>query len=246
MKIKILGNGGAINDGLPYNAFIIDKKLLVETPPDIMLSLARENIQIDSIGEIFISHMHGDHCFGFPFMILRFYLNSIKSGKQKKIKLYAPQKGKIFLMDLTTMALSAEHPALKWIEDNIDFINISSLKEVQMHNSTAELYLMDHYEETYAFILKKNNKNIFAYISDTKWSESVAGLLSKNPKKVIVDLNGEIDDPVPVHLAEHELIGKGFKCIDTGTIFYGTHLKYNKISNNNRIHYATPGMEIDI
>ena len=39
MKIKILGNGGAINDGLPYNSFAINGTLLCETPPDIMLSM---------------------------------------------------------------------------------------------------------------------------------------------------------------------------------------------------------------
>jgi hypothetical protein len=41
MRIKMLGTGGAINDGLPYNSFIVDNTLLVETPPDIMNSLYR-------------------------------------------------------------------------------------------------------------------------------------------------------------------------------------------------------------
>jgi hypothetical protein len=36
MKIKMVGTGGAINDGLPYNSFIVDNTLLVEAPPDIM------------------------------------------------------------------------------------------------------------------------------------------------------------------------------------------------------------------
>ena len=42
MNIRMLGTGGAINNGLPYNSFIINEDLLIETPPDIMISLFRE------------------------------------------------------------------------------------------------------------------------------------------------------------------------------------------------------------
>ena len=34
MRLTILGNGGGISDGLPYNAFVLDGRLLVEVPPD--------------------------------------------------------------------------------------------------------------------------------------------------------------------------------------------------------------------
>lgn len=36
MRLTILGNGGGISDGLPYNAFLVDDLLLCELPPDIM------------------------------------------------------------------------------------------------------------------------------------------------------------------------------------------------------------------
>ena len=39
MEITILGTGGGVNAGLPYNAFLIDDSFLCETPPDIMLTV---------------------------------------------------------------------------------------------------------------------------------------------------------------------------------------------------------------
>lgn len=35
ITITILGNGGGLNQGLPYNAFLINENLLVEAPPDV-------------------------------------------------------------------------------------------------------------------------------------------------------------------------------------------------------------------
>jgi len=67
MKIKILGNGGAINDGLPYNAFMVNRTLLCEVPPDIMLSIHKNCIDISLINTIYMPHLHGDHTFGLPF-----------------------------------------------------------------------------------------------------------------------------------------------------------------------------------
>ncbi|HNX25734.1 MAG TPA: hypothetical protein PKG60_16930, partial [Spirochaetota bacterium] len=61
MQIKILGNGGAINDGLPYNSFLVDDFFLAETPPDIMTSLFRERTDLSKLRVIYISHFHGDH-----------------------------------------------------------------------------------------------------------------------------------------------------------------------------------------
>jgi ribonuclease BN (tRNA processing enzyme) len=68
MRIQVLGNGGAINEGLPYSSFVVDGILLCETPPDIMLSLHKHAIEISSIKTVYISHLHGDHTFGLPFL----------------------------------------------------------------------------------------------------------------------------------------------------------------------------------
>ena len=81
MIIKILGNGGALNEGLPYNSFVINHSLLCETPPDIMFSINRNVIDISTIKTIYISHLHGDHIFGFPFLILSVFLIQTKMSE---------------------------------------------------------------------------------------------------------------------------------------------------------------------
>ena len=248
MKIKILGNGGALNDGLPYNAFIIDKKILVEMPPDIMVSLFREKIDIPAIDEIYISHLHGDHCFGFPFFALRLQKTQAEFQRKNKIKLYVPKKGKEHLIGLTEKAMSVGNPTIEWVKKYIEFIEISlSVRpEIPLQNYTAELFRMDHQEETYGFVLKDGTKKLLAYTADTKWSHNIESILKEKAKAVIIDLNGEPGDAKPIHVNEQELIDKGIRLAGTKTIFYGTHLKYVKKSRHPMLKYAEPGMEIDL
>ncbi len=248
MKIKILGNGGALNDGLPYNSFIIDGKILIETPPDVMLSLLRESIDIPSIDIIYISHLHGDHSFGFPFYALRMYKLQAELQRKKKVKLFAPKGGKEYLINLTEKAMSVGSPCIEWVKKNIDFveISVSQRPEIGLMNYTAELYRMDHSQENYGFVLKDGAKKIFTYISDTKWSHNIESILKERTKVIILDLNGEPGDPKPVHVSEEELIEKGIKLVHSKTIIYGTHLKYMKKSRHPMIRYVEPGMEIEI
>ncbi len=246
MKVKILGNGGYINDGLPYNAFVIDGKALIECPPDIMLSLNREKIDIISIEEIYISHLHGDHCFGFPFLALDFLYKVMRTGQNKKIKLFAPAGSRDRLMDLTVKALSADNPTINWIKNNVEFISISNQSEIKLLTYDAKIYLMEHSQKTYGFILSDKKNKLLSYISDTSWSHNIEVILSESPKIILLDLNGESDDPVPVHLSEKDLLEKGIKLVTQGTVFYGTHLKYQKNSTHKNIKYVVPGMEIEI
>ena len=246
MKITILGNGGALNDGLPYNAFLVDESLLVETPPDIMLSLARESIAVKKIREIYISHSHGDHAFGFPFVMLSLFFVLRGGQPDSPVTVYVPGKGEDYLLKLSEMALSDNHPCIPWIRRNCRFVEIAYGKELRTGKYSMEPYAMDHFTETWGFVLSRDGKALFSYIADTLWCESVRRMIETAPDVVLVDLNGEPDDPVAVHLSEAELIEKGLAAAGPDTIFYGTHLKKQKVRSNERIHYVVPGQVIDI
>jgi len=114
MEIRILGNGGAISDGLPYNSFMFDEYFLAETPPDIMTSIFREKIDVRKIQVIYISHFHGDHYFGLPFLILRLFVISLGELSDSKIKLLGPAGLKNKTKEICRLALGDNHPAHRW------------------------------------------------------------------------------------------------------------------------------------
>ena len=59
-------------------------------------------------------------------------------------------------------------------------------------------------------------------------------------------MNGEPDDPTKVHLSEEDLIEKAIPLTDQETVYYGTHLKRDKLSKLDQLVYVQPGQIIDL
>lgn len=247
MKIKILGNGGAINDGLPYNSFLIDEKYLIEAPPDIMNSLFRENIDISNIQLIYISHFHGDHYFGLPFLLLRLFFNSFKTQAAGKIKIFGPQHIKNKTQEICRLAVGENHPLNEWIEKNILFIEVTSSDDIMIDSGIKlKFFPMVHFTETSGFSLYQNDKILFSYFADTLWDDALIDQVRLFPEAIIADLNGEPSDPVKIHLSEDDIIAKALPVSKDKTVYYGTHLKYQKKSSHKNIKYVYPGEVIEL
>jgi ribonuclease BN (tRNA processing enzyme) len=247
MKIKILGNGGAINDGLPYNSFIIDEKFLIEAPPDIMNSLYRELIDISKIQLIYISHFHGDHYFGIPLLLLRLMFNSIDKKTINKITILGPRHIENITQQICKLAFGENHPLNQWVVENILFIEINSQKDILINNTIMfKCFPMHHFIETWGFSFYIDNNIVFSYFSDTLWDDTLIKQIQLCPKIIITDLNGELSDQTKVHLSENDLVTKAVDFCGDTTIFYGTHLKYQKESSHKNIKYTYPGEIIEL
>lgn len=242
MKIKILGTGGAINNGLPYNSFLIDDDFLIESPPDIMNSLFREGIDRQIISKIYISHFHADHCFGLPFLLL----SNFNDKYSTITKMIGPEGIEKRVEEMCTLAFGVEHKMQKWIREHIIYQEMENGKTIEIDaRYRLTPFKTFHSPETYGFILESEGKKT-VYTADTYWDESLLEYFN-DVDSVLIDLNGEESDEARIHISEHDLEqyvlphirGKGIK-------FYGTHLKQNKISKNKEIRYLVPGDEIEV
>jgi ribonuclease Z len=238
----MLGTGGAINDGLPYNAFIVDGTLLVETPPDIMNSIYREGIERKDISAIYISHFHADHCFGLPFFLLKNFFD----GYTSEIDIYGPEGLKQRVSELCALAFGPESRMLSWVKKYARCHEVKEGKELKV---CAKYELtpirMFHSEETYGFTIETDEKRLL-YIADSYWDKRLLSHMD-DADAILIDLNGEKSDTVKVHISEEDLVEYALpRYKNREVIFYGTHLKSNKISSNRKIRYLNPGDEIVI
>ncbi len=70
-EIIMLGTGNAfLPNGRHHSFAIIDKCHIIDAPPTALISLRENGIKISNIETIFITHLHGDHVFGLPFLLL--------------------------------------------------------------------------------------------------------------------------------------------------------------------------------
>ena len=245
MKIKILGTGGAINDGLSYNSFLIGDTFLVETPPDIIASLFRYNIDYKLIKNIFISHSHADHCFGFPFLMLRFFFDQ----RSDVIQVLGPPGLDTHLKLITRLAFGDDHPVNDWVEKQIRFSELAQLETVQTPDLFEIIpFRVFHLVETFSFKIHAGSifPGNFIYLADSVWDDELLEKLTGRRYLILCDMNVEPDDPVQVHISEYDIIEKVLPFLDPKTQIIGTHLKKEKTSANSRICYAEPGMSIDV
>tara|TARA_B100000965_G_scaffold331343_1_gene295470 strand:- start:526 stop:1320 length:795 start_codon:yes stop_codon:yes gene_type:complete len=70
-EIVMLGTGNAfLPNGRHHSFAIIDKRHIVDAPPTSLISLRQHGLKVCDIETIFITHLHGDHIFGLPFLLL--------------------------------------------------------------------------------------------------------------------------------------------------------------------------------
>ena len=71
VEVDLLGSGNAfLPSGRLHSFLMIDKHIIVDCPPTALASLRKAGISPSDIDTILITHVHGDHVFGFPFFLL--------------------------------------------------------------------------------------------------------------------------------------------------------------------------------
>lgn len=247
MRIRMLGAGGAVSEGLSYNSFLIGGSVLCEAPPDIMVSLGRQGAGCTGITTVYVSHFHGDHCFGLPFLLLNIFFHSIRDARIRELTIIAPRGIGDRTRELCALALGGDHPCVRWVGETCRFVEINTESRVELlPGYNADFFPTEHFVETHGFLLSRNQKPIFAYVPDTLWCPSVARMLARKPPAVLIDLNGERVDPAPVHLSEAELVERALPITGSQTRYYGTHLKRHKESALQLLSYVREGMELEV
>jgi ribonuclease BN (tRNA processing enzyme) len=77
LRIIILGSGNAFAHGNQYQSshyieFDENKKILLDCGPAILQAIQFADVNIDDLEYLLISHLHGDHIAGIPFLLLHY------------------------------------------------------------------------------------------------------------------------------------------------------------------------------
>lgn len=70
MRIAFLGTGNAFAPQRDWSCLLINGTILLDAGPTMLANLKRLPADPAAIRHVFISHFHGDHCFGLPFLLL--------------------------------------------------------------------------------------------------------------------------------------------------------------------------------
>ena len=70
-RIHMLGTGNAfLPHGRHHSFAMFDRRHIIDAPPTALAGLRLNGVDVSTIETVFITHVHGDHVFGFPFLLL--------------------------------------------------------------------------------------------------------------------------------------------------------------------------------
>ena len=73
MEVTFLGSSNAFaSEGRYWSSFLVDKKYLFDAPPTLLPHLKQLGVSLPEVEVIFLTHGHGDHFMGVPFLLLEY------------------------------------------------------------------------------------------------------------------------------------------------------------------------------
>ena len=171
-SLRILGcySGSGGYRRYPSSQLLIlnNKNYLVDCGEGTQFLLKKYETKLNSIDNIFISHLHGDHYFGLPGLISHYNLK----GRTKDLSIYGP----IGLKKIISLIMKSSN---SWTSYKLNIIELEPKDLTFIDNdkiSVSSIKLSHRIPCTgFVFKLKKNNSNIsYAYCSDTAYEPSIS------------------------------------------------------------------------
>jgi len=73
LELTFLGSGNAFSQGGRYwSSFLVERQYLFDAPPTLLPHLKRLEVPLAELEVVFITHLHGDHFMGLPFLFLEY------------------------------------------------------------------------------------------------------------------------------------------------------------------------------
>lgn len=98
IDLTFIGTGNAFAPGgLCWNGFLASNRYLFEAPPQALMSLNKLGVDANELEAVILSHHHGDHFLGLPFLIL----NWKYMGRTKPVRIVGPPGTKQLTEDIS-------------------------------------------------------------------------------------------------------------------------------------------------
>jgi ribonuclease BN (tRNA processing enzyme) len=173
MKVQILGSGDAFGSGGRFNTcFRIEDQrgaFLVDCGASSMIAMRKFGVDPNTIRAVLISHLHGDHFGGLPFLILDAQLVSRRTAP---LAIAGPPG----LRDRLTAAMENFFPGATKVERRFE-LNILELEPGKPHNVegiAVTPYVVKHACGAPPFALRLSvDDKVLCYSGDTEWVDNL-------------------------------------------------------------------------
>lgn len=249
MRLTLLGSGDAFSSGgrLP-SCYLIEKGsacFLLDCGPAILPALKLAKLTSNAVSHIFISHLHGDHMGGLPFLLLDAIFPAARTAP---LTLVGPPG----LEARFRLACEVFYPSSLDMPRRFELHFVELDKEVRYEFEPLGIgctaYAVQHFSgsPSYAFRIEDDSK-VFAYSGDSGWTENVIRA-GKNADLYLIECY-QYDFKLDMHM-DYLTIAENFDAIGAKKLLL-THMGEAMLArrndvDKNRCIVAEDGMVVDI
>jgi ribonuclease BN (tRNA processing enzyme) len=220
VPILCLGSAAALSDGRQWNSTLIDGRILLDLPPTAVLQLHRHGVDLAALDVVLISHLHADHIFGLPFLLLEY---AVRSERRTPLYVVGPpglraQSEALYAMAWPGMAKSGLRP-----RGPIEYVEVEPRRDVRVADLIVSATPMSHFGML-AFGYRFACRGVrFAYTGDTGDCCELEELLT-DVDVAIMELTHPTSKNDPGHLDVERMAHLTEEARQRGTRFFATHM----------------------
>jgi ribonuclease BN (tRNA processing enzyme) len=173
VHLTFLGTGDAFaSHGRFQSGYLIEAEgctILMEAGPTVLCAMKRMGIAPDDIDIILISHLHGDHFGGLPFLILEYLW---ESPRRKPLKIAGPPRleERSWLLFNTMFPFSSGD--IQRVKRNLEFVELEPARKTRLGQVEIDSLRVPHMKRDLCLALKLaiGGKTI-VFSGDTGWTD---------------------------------------------------------------------------
>ncbi len=246
VRVTFLGTGDAFaSHGRFQSGYFIQAdayQVLMEAGPTALCAMKRMGVVPADLDLVLISHLHGDHFGGLPFLILEYLW---ESELHKPLKIAGPPGLEKRTWRLFKTMFPFSSGDLEAVRRKLQFIQLAPSRKVQLGRVSVETLRVPHMKHDLCFALKlkiAGKKIVFS--GDTGWTDELVGFTAGTD--LFLCECTYYENPLGVHLS-YALLQSKRQCFDVKRMIL-THVGREVLDNRSRvkIELAADGMKVDV
>lgn len=193
LRLAFVGSGNAFSEGgLCCNGFLVNDRILFETPPQILGALNQLGVSANALDTVVISHHHGDHFLGLPFLLLHWRWK----GRTTPVTIVGPPATKALATDISEKVF----PGVLDLPFEIEWCELPAGERHNIRGLEIEAVGVEHDEKlsaTLGYACTLGGRR-FSYTGDTRLCDGVLDLARRS--ELLVSECASRADLVPIHM----------------------------------------------
>jgi ribonuclease BN (tRNA processing enzyme) len=217
LDLAFVGTGNAFAPGgLCWNGFVVNGRFLFEAPPQALQSINQMELDANHLEAIILSHHHGDHFLGLPFILLHWKY----FGRARPATIVGPPGTR----DLATSIGRSVYPGLFDAAYELRWVELGDGETATVGDLTITGRAVEHDRRlslNLGYLCELRGRT-FAYTGDTGFCDAIVDMAGR--VEVLIAECSSVDQIVPIHLNLVDDIPRLRDAMAPGAKLFLTHL----------------------